>query len=951
MGERVQFSILGPVRAWRGAAEIEHGPPQQRAVLVALLLAEGSLVSSDRLIDAVWGIEAPASALGIVRGYVHRLRKLLEAGADIASSVIRSQGNGYRLTLRPGELDLHIFEDMLVRAEQARSAGDTEESLRCLQDALGLWRGTALAGVRGEYAQSQRQRLDGQRLSAQAARITAELSLGALTQAILELSRLVAEYPLDERFRELFMLALYRSGRQAAALNTYREAKSLLAGSLGVEPGPGLQTTYQNILRSDDGLLAPPPARPVPAQAPDATPLQPRAAVAQLPHGLPAFVGRAAELAEVDRLTSGSTVVISAIAGMAGVGKTTFAVHWARQIAHRFPDGQLYLNLRGFAPDASPILPEHALRTLLESLGADPRSLPQDVDALAALYRTRLSGKHVLVLLDNARDAAQVRPLLPGAPGCLVIVTSRNRLAGLIATDGAHPLNLDVLTVSEARELLIRRLGQQRVTAEPDAVEEIISRCARLPLALAVTAARAATRSAIPLSAISAELRDSAHGLDAFYEGDSAADIRAVFSWSYHALTPGAARLFRLLALCPGPDITLPAAASLAADTLPRARRLLSELVQVHLIDETIPGRYTSHDLLRTYASELSDIHDPPEQTRSARQRIFDHYLHTATKALALTAPARILLSIAPAAAGVCVEESIDNSSRATAWFTAEQAVLLAAVEQASGLQYDVHCWQLAWAVANHLYLRGLRDRHEAVHRTAMASALRLGDPSAQGHVHRRLALAVGDSGRIDEARTHAERAVELFEAADDTRACAEGYRTLAWVAERQGRTEAALSASQRALAIHRTHDAAGADDSRRRRATAAALNSVGWCHTLMGQHQQALDCCRQALTLCQELGYESGTAETWDSIGYALHHLHEYEQAVTAYRNALDINRRQGFPWLIAGTLTRLGDTYLSSGRHEAARRAWAEGLYIMQGLDHADPEPLRVKLRRLDR
>ncbi len=957
MEERLSFSVLGPVRAWRGEGEVELGSPQQRAVLAVLLLAEGSQVSAGGLVDAVWGTSAPASAINILRGYVHRLRKSLEPGGNASSSVIRSTGDGYQLQVSPDELDLSAFQDLLAQAERARGAGNAKGVVEYLRDALDLWRGEALAGVRGGYAQSQRQRLSELRLSAQVARCTAELDLGAHAQATGELTGLVAENPLDERLSELLMLALYRSGRQAAALAVYREAQTVLADELGVDPGPALQAMYQRVLRSDPGLLAPPePTAPAPApvRAAAPVPVQAPAAPAQLPAGLAAFVGRDAELAEVARLPSAGAVVISAIAGMAGVGKTTFAVHWARQIADRFPDGQLYLNLRGFDPVGLPVLPEHALGTLLESLGTEASRLPQDIDVLAARYRTLLTGKRVLLLLDNARDAAQVRPLLPGAPGCLVIVTSRNRLAGLVAVDGAHPLNLDVLSLPEARELLARRLGQQRVVAEPDAVEEIIARCARLPLALAITAAHAATRSTIPLASIAAELRDSADVLDAFHDDDPAADARAVFSWSYHALTPDAARLFRLLALHPGPDITLPAATSLAGLTVPRTRQLLGELVQAHLVDEAVPGRYVSHDLLRAYATELTETVEPPEQVRAARHRMFDHYLHTAHEAAALTT-SRVLISLAPAAEGVLAEHFTEDPERAGAWFAAEQAVLLAALEEAATRRYDVHTWQLAWAAAHHLHLRGLWREQEAVHRAAMDAACRLGDLTAQAHVHNGLTLATGNLSRFDEARIHAERAVELFTESGDMRAYAESYYNLAWVRLRQGDPEAALGAVQQSLVLFRSCDNGfDGDDGRVQRAVAVALNAVGWCHSLLGQHEQALDHCRQALALQERLGHDGGTADTWDSIGNALHHLGRYDEAVAAYRNALALYRRLDAPRYKAITLMHLGDTHLSAGHPDAARATWTEALDGMEQIGDADAEqvaePLRDRLRRLD-
>ncbi|MGW6016186.1 AfsR/SARP family transcriptional regulator [Streptomyces sp. NPDC055210] len=991
----LRFTVLGPVRAWHDGGEVELGSPQQRLVLAVLVLAEGSPVLSGELVDAVWGARAPVSALGVLRTYVHRLRRALGPEGDTVESVIRSEGDGYRLAIAPLQSDVGTLRGLLTGAENARRMGDFTGVAKILREALGLWQGPALAGVRGEYALCQRQRLEELRLSAQAACSAAELDLGAHAEVAAEASGLVAEHPLDERFRELLMLSLYRSGRQAAALDTYRQTRELLADELGIDPGPALQSMYQRILRADPALLLPPshlrPARtlPAPLTPPPAAPAEPADRVsaptdparpsvsgpsraqgsppsggsagpgegpvvpAQLPAAPPAFVGREAELSKVAGLVSGPTVVISAVAGTAGVGKTAFAVHWAHLIAGRFPDGQLYVNLRGFDPTGRPTPPDQALRTLLESLGADPRALPHSTEALAAHYRSLMTGKRLLLLLDNARDAAQVRPLLPGAPGSLVIVTSRNRLTGLVAVDGAHSLNLDALTAIEARALLARRLGNNRVTAEPQAVEEIIDRCARLPLALAITAAHAATRPALPLTAIAAELRESADTLNAFHDtsGDTAADIRAVFSWSYQSLTPDAARLFRLLALHPGPDVTAPAAASLTALPLPHARRLLAQLVEAHLLDEHTPGRYSTHDLLRTYADELTHTTEIPRHRQDIRHRALDHYLHTAHRAAALTGE-RALIATAHVAEGVSIEGFDDDTDKATAWLTAEQGVILAAVEQAAAHQHDTHAWQLAWAVANHLHWRGLWHEHEAVHRTALQSAHRLGERTAQAHVHHGLAVAITARGRADEARVHAERAVELFTEAGDTRAGAESHRTLASVAEQQNDLETALEAAQRSLTLFQASTDHYDEDSRGRRATAVALNRVGWCHTQLGQHQQALDHSRQALVLCQELNCSTGSAETWDSIGYAHHHLGQYEQAVVAYHNAVALCRRGGFRWMTARVLLRLGDTHLSAGCPDAARTVWTEALDIKRrlGVGGAECDSLRARLRRLD-
>ncbi|WP_328497930.1 tetratricopeptide repeat protein [Streptomyces sp. NBC_00414] len=956
MKQQLRFSVLGPLRAWRGGVEIELGPPQQRSVLAVLLLAEGAQVSVGGLTDAVWGPRAPASASGILRGYVHRLRRVLDPEADVAASVIRSLGDGYQLRT-VGELDLVLFRELCTRAERSRAQGAPESAVTYLREALSLWQGSVLAGVPGEYAQGQRQRLDELWLTARGDCLRAELDLGSHVTAVAELAELVAEYPLDERFRGLLMLALYRSGRQAAALDSYHRAQRLLADELGVDPGPALQTLYQQILRADPELLAPSVSAtptPTPTATPPPAPAAPTSSTtpAQLPSGLPAFVGRDAELAEMARLSSGGTVVVSAIAGMAGVGKTTFAVHWSRQVAARFPDGQLYLNLRGFDPVGQPVAPEHALRTLLGSLGEDLRGLPQDLDALAARYRTLISDKRMLVLLDNARDAAQVRPLLPGTSSCLAVVTSRNRLTGLVAIDGAHPIHLDVLTPAEARALLARRLGSARVAAEADAVDEIIDRCARLPLALAITAARAVTRPAFSLASIAAELGDSAAVLDALQDhDDTAADARAVFSWSYDALTPEAARLFRLLAVHPGPDITVPAAASLSARAVCDTRRLLAELVQAHLLDEITPGRYASHDLLRTYAGELTGTTDSPDWKHTARHRMLDHYLHTAHQGTALTSLARTLIPLAPVAEGVQAEDLAADKTRAMAWFTAEESVLLAVFKQAAAHTYDAYTWQLAWAVSNHLHLRGLWQEAEEMHLTALRAARRLDDRTAQARVLHGVVTATWGQGRHAEARAHAEYAVELFSQTNDLRARAEGHFMLAWAAEGQGDTEIALAAAEQALEFHRACGDFGDADARAQMAIASALNAVGWCLKQLGHLDKALDHCQQALALCLAVGDTTLAAHTWDSIGHTHHGLEQYAEAATAFRSALDLYQQQGeLPWFKGGTLMRLGDTCLSAGDPDGARAVWIESLAIMEHLGHADAETLRTRLKGLD-
>ncbi|HZM84698.1 MAG TPA: DUF4062 domain-containing protein, partial [Candidatus Limnocylindrales bacterium] len=530
----------------------------------------------------------------------------------------------------------------------------------------------------------------------------------------------------------------------------------------------------------------------------------------QLPAAVAHFTGRAGHLAMLTgllrgRAEVGGTVVISAIGGTAGVGKTALAVYWAHQVADRFGDGQLYVNLRGFDPAGQVMDPAEAVRRFLDALGVPPERIPPELDAQAALYRTQLVGRRMLIVLDNAHDSVQVRPLLPGAATCLVLVTSRNQLSGLVAADGAHPITLDLLTEVEAHELLTRRLGADRVAAEPDAVAEIIAACARLPLALAIVAARAATEPHLPLHGLAGGLRDSGTSwrLDALGTDDPATDVRAVFSWSYQALTPSAARLFRLLGLHPGPDTSAAAAASLVALSLPEARGLLGELTRANLLMEQVPGRYSFHDLLRAYATEQAHHLDPDQQRHAATHRILDHYLHTAYTAARLLNPTRDPITLIPAQPGVIREHPSDHQ-QALDWFTVEHPVLLAAVNHAAATGFDTHTWQLAWTLTDFLYRRGQWHDWAATEQAAVAAAGRLADPPVQASAHNRIADVYARLGRLDDADTQLRHALDLHAQAGDLVGQARTHLGLGYLWERRGRPAEALHHNQQALDLFR---------------------------------------------------------------------------------------------------------------------------------------------------
>ncbi|HCT76906.1 MAG TPA: transcriptional regulator, SARP family protein [Micromonosporaceae bacterium] len=621
-----------------------------------------------------------------------------------------------------------------------------------------------------------------------------------------------------------------------------------------------------------------------------------------------------------------------------GFGKTALAVHWGHRVAHRFRDGQLYVNLRGFDPARTPVSPAEAVRGLLEAFQVPPQRIPATLDAQAALYRSLLAGKQMLVVLDNARDAEQVRPLLPGAPGCFVVVTSRNRLTGLVAAEAAYPMTLDLLPDVEAQELLVRRLGRSRVDAEPQAAQEIIDRCARLPLALSVVAARAATYPAHSLAALVDQLRDIRQSLDALDSVDPATDVRAVFSWSYHALRPDAARLFRLMGLHPGPDMAVPAVASLAGAPIDRIRPLLASLTRANLVSEPTPGRYALHDLLRTHAAELAHQHDHERLRHKAFRRLLDHYLHTASAAAALLYPHRDSVHLAPPQPGI-EPVHLPDHQHALAWLTNEHKTLLAAIEHAAESGSDTHAWQLAWTMWTYLDLRG--HWHDLGHTQtlALAAASRLDDRQAQAHAHRCLARAHRHAGRLDDAQAHLKQALDLFAEAGDHHGEGQVHYNISIMHGLQGNQWQALSHARLALKRFRT---AGRPSMQ-----AQTLNQIGFYHTQLGDFEQALTHCRKAVALLQRVGNRHGQAGVWLNLGYAHHHLGNHDQAADCYRRALDLYRDLGDRHGEADTLIKVGDNQVA-GDPESARHSWQQALHILDELSHPDAAQARIRLDR---
>jgi DNA-binding SARP family transcriptional activator len=983
---RPVVGLLGPVDVFVAGSPAGISQPGLRILLAMLALSENRVVPVAALIDALWQEEASRQREKNLHVQVHLLRRrLAELEPDRSKSRIATAPPGYVLALGDAELDVQSFATLASQGRALAGAGNPAAASDLLGQALKLWRGPALGDVADACPRlvAEAAGLEEQRLAVLEDQADADLAAGRHADLAGRMPGLIAQFPLRERLRGQLMLALYRCGRQSDALAAYQQARELLRDELGLDPGTQLQSLQRQILAADAALdyspatgpgvppgaegfggssplastaVAPGRARAAEAAQPPAAgggvarrpdaedgvpspgnPVTPR----QLPAGVRHFAGRDAELLELDCLldeadeTDAPGVVV--ITGTAGVGKTALALHWAHRVASRFPDGQLHINLRGYGPAAAPVTASEAIRLLLVGLGVAREQIPDTQDAQAGLYRSLMADRRMLIVLDNAHDPDQVRPLLPGGPGCLALITSRSSLSGLVADVSAKIVPLGLLAPLDAQALLAARLGADRTAAEPAPVQQIIKQCARLPLALAITAARAATQPALPLAALADDLADEQDRLDALDTGEQATSVRAVFSWSYGQLSAPAARMFRLLGSHPGPDISAAAAASMTGLPRPQARRALAELAAASLLTERAAGRYVLHDLLHAYAAELPPDDGAEEERRPARIRLIDYYLHTAHAATLLLAPLGhpIVLDSLPAEV---TAERLTCHEEALAWFRTELHVLLAVVKLAAAIGLDAQAWQLPWTLRSFLDGQGLWQDWGAVNEIALAAAERLHDHTGLGWTHHRMAQVCSLSGEADAGLEHNARALEHFGLAGNMSGQGSAHLGMCISLARKGDHDTALRHGQQALDLFRR-----ADDQI---GEAYMLHLVGLELARLGSGEQGRDHCTQAVELYGELGDNGGLADAWHSLGTVHQRLGEYVEAIACFQQALMLSAELGDLWGQAYCLINVGDTHDEAGDVTAARETWQQALEMLGDLQHPDADRIRARL-----
>jgi DNA-binding SARP family transcriptional activator/Tfp pilus assembly protein PilF len=909
----LEFRLLGAVEVRDGGEPLELGPPKQRAVLAALLVDAGRPVRTETIVDRVWDDDPPAEARNALYAHIMRIRRMLARAADQpdAGPRLARVTGGYQLDVDLDLVDWHRFR-RLVEAARDPAAGD-EQRAELLREALGLW-GDPLADLAGSWVSRVREGARQLRLDAVVAWAQVELRLGNHEPVIARVRELAADHPLVEPLAAVQMRALYAAGRAAEALDWYAAVRNRLAEELGADPGPELQELHRGILRGEG---APSPGVPADATTP-----------AQLPADVAGFAGREQELAQLDDAIAAEVAVV-AISGTAGVGKTTLAVHWAHRVHERFPDGQLYANLRGFEPGGEAMAPAEALRGFLEALSTPHSRIPSDLDAQAGLFRSLLAGRRMLIVLDNARETDQVRPLLPGAPGHLVVVTSRNQLADL---DAAYTMSLEMLPPEDSVTLFVQTAGEDRLANEPrELVSKTIELCGRLPLAIRIAAARLRFRPSWRLADLVERLRDQDQRLAELADGSRG--VAAALDLSYQQLTTDQQRMYRLVGLHPGQDIDPYAAAALTRTAAIPARRLLDQLLDAHLLQETRPSRYVLHDLVRAHAADTAGATETAPDRRAALTRLLDHYRHTAARAMDVAYPydSGRRPRVPPAGFATPGDDPADPG-RAVALLDVELPNVLAAARYAANHGWPEHTMHLSAILHRHLYIRGrLRDA-ESIHQQALAIARDTGNRAGE-------LAALIDLGETYRLQGHYQQALDQYglalAVARDTGNRAselDALTGLGHVHHLQGRYQQALDSYRLALAVAR--------DTGNRTSELNALRGLGYVYQLQGSYQQALDHMRPALEMARATGNQASELNALRSLGQVYQLQGRYQQALDHYRRALAMARIAGSRIGELAALVSLGCIHRLEGRYQPATDHYRLVLSIAHEIDNRNWE-----------
>jgi DNA-binding SARP family transcriptional activator len=945
----MRFRLLGPVEVragddWRGI-----GAPKWRSVLATLLINPGQIVSADTLISEVWRDDPPARAANLISIYVLRLRRLM---ADPDGKLLVTRAPGYQLRVSGDDTDALVFEAMVRDGRRAFAAGDPERAASRLTEALALWYGRPLADVPPTpLVEAEAERLAELRLGAVELRITAELALGGHDQAVAELRRLLADHPLREGLWLLLMRALDSAGRHAEALEVYGQARDAISEQLGVDPGAELRQLHADLLAKDTaapagvitaGALSPPAE---PAHEPRQTRGAKRGAQgpAQLPADISDFTGRDEQVKWLSDLLSGTgasgdpgAVRIAVVAGAGGLGKTSLAVHAAHRARRRFPAGQLYVDLLGATP--APLLPGDVLARFLRDLGVDGRDIPVDEDERAARYRTTLAGRRMLVVLDNARDAAQVRPLLPGSASSAVLVTTRSRMPDLAST---KLVDLNVLDDDEALKLFVKVVGDERASAEPEATAELLDACAGLPLAIRICAARLVARSGWTIRAMAGRLHDEHRRLDEMRAGDLA--VRASFEVSFTSLPPSTdkqgidpARAFRLLGLWQGSSISSAAAAALFGVPEYSAQDALELLVDTHLLESVAPDRYRFHDLLRVYAADRAAAEEPAAECDAAVTRLLTWYLRTVDAAAATVAPPNryhMPLDV-PQDTTALVFPGADE---ALAWYDSERANLVAATRQAAGSGRH----EIAWRLPAPLFLvfnsRGNWADCIATHRIALDSARQAGNRQGEAWVLNNLGNALGVTHDA-EGIGHLERSLAIRREIGDRAGEAQAANNLADAYQRLGRPAEALDLYRRALELN--HEVGN------RYGEGVALVNVGWTLLDLDRAGEAIDPLLQARQAFAEISYLDGAGYALHILGRCYLSLGRDAEALSCLQEALSSHQATGNRRRQAATLRSLGTAQSRVGQAAGGRASRDQAAAIFTELgDRAEAEEVRAE------